>query len=739
MKRSKLILIFVLFFTSGFCSLLYQIIWLRKAFASFGAITPVVSLVISLFMLGLALGSWLGGKHVDVLAGRMRSSPIVLYGLVELLIGTGGILVPRFFLLGANYLLGIGESNSGQYLMGSAMVIAISILPWCLCMGATVPFAMAYVKRLEDYKSSFSYLYLANIFGAVTGILAAGVFLIELFGFSFALWLAAALNAAIACTSFLLGTAGRETLVNSQFRRDNSPEEEQRAVRPEAKDSFAVSILFITGFCSMAMEVVWTRAYTPITTTTIYAYILLLATYLIATGEGLLIYRRHLAALRVRSTDKLLGLLAITSCLPLLLTDPRLHPNKLSIILGLLPFCACLGYLTPSLIDQHSAGSPKIAGRMYAINATGCILGPLFVGYILLPIFGCKWSHALLTLPFMVLFLMRVGSASFNRSSRLVWIPSAFALMALVIFSHTYEDREANPGSLLLRDHTATVIAKGSGQSKALLVNGIPTTFMTPLTKVMAHLPLASLPHKPSSALIICFGMGTTYRSALSWDINVTAVELVPSVKKAFGYFVPNASELIDGKKGKVIIDDGRRYLQRTTEKYDVITLDPPPPVEASASSLLYSEEFYRIAKQRLKENGILQQWYPGGEEHITNAIVGALAKSFPYIRVYRPLRESGLESGLHFLASMEPIDALIPDTMLARMPAGARKDLMEWFPNMTTEQAVMHILSKQVNIAELSSSMNGLTITDDRPANEFFALRRNISALKSLFNIPQR
>ena len=100
--------------------------------------------------------------------------------------------------------------------------------------------------------------------------------------------------------------------------------------------------------------------------------------------------------------------------------------------------------------------------------------------------------------------------------------------------------------------------------TKSLLVNGIGMTVLTPITKFMAHLPLAFHKTPPESALIICFGMGTTYRSALCWNIDTTVVELVPSVTKAFQFYHADAPRFINDPNGHIIIDDGRRYLNRT-------------------------------------------------------------------------------------------------------------------------------------------------------------------------------
>jgi len=146
---------------------------------------------------------------------------------------------------------------------------------------------------------------------------------------------------------------------------------------------------------------------------------------------------------------------------------------------------------------------------------------------------------------------------------------------------------------------------------KKLYVNGISITMLTPITKFMAHLPLALHGGRPGSALVICFGMGTTYRSLLSWGVNTTAVELVPGVIKVFGYFHGDAASVMKDTNGHVVIDDGRRFLLRGKKKYDVITVDPPPPVEAAGSSLLYSEEFYALVNEHLNPGGMFQQWVP--------------------------------------------------------------------------------------------------------------------------------
>src|SRR5438128_983209 len=138
-------ILFSLFFLSGFCILLYQLVWVRIAFAHFGVITPILSVVLSVFMLGLGVGSVLGGEWAQSLSERYKISPALFYGGAELLIGVGAFVVPLLFQAGDDYLLAAGEASSTGYLFVSAVVIAVAILTWRIMMGSTFPLMMSFI------------------------------------------------------------------------------------------------------------------------------------------------------------------------------------------------------------------------------------------------------------------------------------------------------------------------------------------------------------------------------------------------------------------------------------------------------------------------------------------------------------------------------------------------------------------------------------------------------------------
>jgi hypothetical protein len=240
-------------------------------------------------------------------------------------------------------------------------------------------------------------------------------------------------------------------------------------------------------------------------------------------------------------------------------------------------------------------------------------------------------------------------------------------------------------------------------------------------------LPLAFLDHPPQNALVICFGMGTTHRSMLSWGIDSTVVDLVPSVPALFWYYHADGPQLLKSPQSHVVVDDGRRFLERTAGQYDVIVIDPPPPIGAAGSSLLYSREFYSAAKKRLRTHGILQQWYPGGDLVTTAAIAHALKESFPYVRAFVSIDGRGI----HYLASRQPIPYRSAAELAKRMPPSAAADLVEWGPFPTAEQQFEVILKREVPIDRVVAlDINAPAMQDDRPVNEYDLLRTTGSRL---------
>jgi spermidine synthase len=727
---------FAFFFISGFCSILYELIWLRLAMARFGVTTPMVSIVLSGFMAGLGIGSWAVGRLVRKYAVRVATSPLRLYAMAELLIGCSAIVVPLELLAGRYVLEHVGNSlslSSLGYYVAAGVWLACTLIPWCACMGATIPLGMFAIRSDGNLESrrSFSFLYLANVLGAVAGALIP-LLLIEIFGFTGTLRVGMALNLAICGAALVIAKKTAKKITSPQTPQAGGADEVEQDDTGGGSTAWRqmlgngkLWLLFATGLTSMGMEVVWTREFAVYIGNLVYSFATILGVYLAATFIGSSVYR--VWSRRHSSEGSLVWqFIWLAGLIPLLTADPRLTilPSWLRVPVGIAAFSGLLGFMTPKLVDSFSEGDPNRAGIGYAVNVAGCILGPLVAGFLLLPYLEERHALITLALPWLLValwFTLFRPAAAKRFAEQPAIISGGILLASVLLIFMTQSYVQQVPGAQVRRDSTATVIAAGQGMAKGLYVNGVSMTFLTPITKLMSALPLAFLDHAPRKALVICFGMGTTHRSMLSWGIDSTAVDLVPSVPALFWYYHGDGAQLLQSPHSHVIVDDGRRFLERTNEQYDVIVLDPPPPIGAAGSSLLYSREFYSAAKKRLRPDGILQQWFPGADVTTAAAIARALLESFPYVRAF----VSFDGRGIHYLASEQPIPQRSAAELANRMPASAAADFVEWGPLPTAERQFAAILKREISVVWVASwDKNAPAMQDDRPINEYDLLR---------------
>jgi len=344
-------------------------------------------------------------------------------------------------------------------------------------------------------------------------------------------------------------------------------------------------------------------------------------------------------------------------------------------------------------------------------------------GFVILPWLSERWALCLIASPlFAIGYVKSRGAAvSDGRLYRRLYDGALVLSIFIAFLARDYD--LLFPEGRELRDHTATVIAAGTDLDKHLMVNGVGMTKLTPITKMMVHLPLAFQHGRAANGLVICFGMGTTFRSMLSWGIRTTAVDLVPSVPKMFSYYHADAEAVARSPLARIVIDDGRRFLERSPQKFDVIATDPPPPIGAPGSSLLYSEEFYAVIKPHLAPGGILQIWFPGGDPVTLAAVTKSLRDSFPYVRAWTSIEGWGV----HYLASMTPINATSTALDLAgALPARAAADMVEWNADSTPERMFGDVLGHELSLDSLiAPAASAPPITDDRPVNEYFFLRQ--------------
>jgi hypothetical protein len=251
---------------------------------------------------------------------------------------------------------------------------------------------------------------------------------------------------------------------------------------------------------------------------------------------------------------------------------------------------------------------------------------------------------------------------------------------------------------------------------------------MTALTvdaKLMALMPEFVQP-SAQRMLVIAFGMGSTYRSGLRSGLTVDGVELVPSVPQMLGHFQPDAAAVLQNPRGRVIIADGRNYVELTDERYDIVVVDPPPPIQSSGTVVLYSQEFYRAAASRLNVGGVMMEWMPGGQ---TVDEFRAHVRTFSSVFADVLLAFGPSTHGVYMLGSASPVtlDQASIASVLSR--PGVIGDLDEAADAPTSTAAGWLALMPTLawiggtDVARFGGT--GPLITDDRPLTEYFLLRQ--------------
>jgi spermidine synthase len=244
------------------------------------------------------------------------------------------------------------------------------------------------------------------------------------------------------------------------------------------------------------------------------------------------------------------------------------------------------------------------------------------------------------------------------------------------------------------------------------------------VTKAMAHLPIV-VHGGAEDTLVICFGMGTTYRSALTHGGRVDVVELTPGVFDSFDEFFADAAEVRANPRGRMIVNDGRNFLLLTRKRYDVITLDPPPPIDAAGVNNLYSREFLELMRAHLKPGGIVAHWLPpigrgagiadGGMLHV---LVATFFDVFPHVRVIPSQLYLG-KFGFHLLGSNEPFTLDRERLMRALENPAVAADMDEFSWDRLQPERFLY----EAQVKGPAGARPEL-LTDDHPVLEFNLIR---------------
>ncbi len=257
-----------------------------------------------------------------------------------------------------------------------------------------------------------------------------------------------------------------------------------------------------------------------------------------------------------------------------------------------------------------------------------------------------------------------------------------------------------------------------------LWVGGVSMTLLTVDAKLMPILPLIARPES-DRALVVAFGMGTAFRSALIAGLETDAVELVPSVPKMFGHYYADADAVLADPRGEVFIADGRNHLELSTERFDIILTDPPPPIQSSGVSVISSLEYYQQGLEHLTPGGVMMQWTPyGTTESDLKEHIRTFASVFAHVTAIRG--PGGY--GFYMLGSQDAVE-MDPGAIASVLERpGVLADISSSFDSPTTtvdgwtKVIDDHIWMSDDTLRRYAG--DGPLITDDEPRPEYFLLR---------------
>jgi len=407
------------FFLSGFCGLVYQIIWMRMIGHVFGNSVFATATVLAAFMGGLALGSYAGGMVADCREDRVR-----LYGVLEILIGLFCMALPVLLGAAAPVYGAVYRAFDGTSVwlhLVRAVTCGLTLLVPTTCMGATLPLLLRhFVRRQDTLGWTVGLVYAINTFGAVAGCVLTGFFLIPVLGLSKTVGIAIFVNIAVGVIAIAFleerkrAEAGPQK-VGEPEAADESPGRSEGGTFSSRESRVAMLAFGISGVAAMIDEVALTRAFGMVLGSSTYAFSLMLSAFILGIGLGSIVLARWVEPSRdlvlgVGATQWAIGVSTLFMVLMVgqlpewivgLIGRHRSSFASIQILeflylflIMLVPTCL-MGLMFPlvtSIWTRRPENVGRSSGQAYFVNTVGAILGSLLGGFVLLPVLGVQRS-----------------------------------------------------------------------------------------------------------------------------------------------------------------------------------------------------------------------------------------------------------------------------------------------------------------------------------------------------------
>ena len=678
-------LLFALFTVSGFAGLIYESIWTHYLKLFLGHAAYAQTLVLALFMGGMAIGAWIASRM-----GARWTNLLRVYAVVELVIGLAAIVFHAVFVAATDAALTqwlpAAESAGAATFLKWGLASAL-ILPQSILLGMTFPLMSAGLLRRHPQRpgEALAMLYFTNSLGAAVGVLASGFVLIERFGLPGTVQLAGYVNIALAIVMWLVAT-GRDPA--SALPAPERTPAGSRATAPHAHLGLMLTIALFTGVASFIYEVAWIRMLSLVLGASTHSFELMLSAFILGLALGGLWIRQRIDRLAQPMT--FLGIVQVVMGLAALATLP-LYGTMFDVMQGvikglartdsgytmflvvshaialaiMLPATFCAGMTLPLItyILLRAGDGERAIGRVYAANTFGSIIGVFAAAHIGLPMLGLKGAMvagSLLDVCLGLALLWRFAPSLRTPAWAGALTVAAFAAVSLgvtldlhkmasgVFRRGTLYDakdarivyyRDGKTTSVSMLEFTEGLSLRTNGKSDgAINMDEKGERISDEATMVMtAAIPLAI---KPDAKQIAVIGMGTglTTHTLLSSPTveRVDTIEIEPFMVEAARNFHPINANAYADPRSNIVFDDAKTYFSTQNRKYDLIISEPSNPWVSGVSSL-FTREFYRLARRHLTEGGLLVQWFQLYEidASLVGSVLVALGQEFPDYAIY--------------------------------------------------------------------------------------------------------
>lgn len=742
-------LVLLLFFLSGACGLVYEVVWMRELTLVFGATAPATSTILASFFAGLALGSFWLGRAID-----RGWAPLRVYAALEAGVGVFAFLMP-FLLSGLDDVYVLlhrrFDASPAQLTAARFTLSFLLLLVPATLMGGTLPVLVKFfADRRERLGWTAARLYAVNTLGAVVGTLGAGFFLILLLGLREAAWLAGVVNLLLAGAALLLARHLESVPPLTPDRQPPAGEYPERIAR------LALFTAGVSGFCGLALEVLWTRALVFFLDNSTHAFSTMLTAFLLGIALGGFAAARvaRSGASRVAwlgATQLLVGLTALLAMPILNGSSPVIQQLSSTAVDAWLPwkwmglrFATSLSVmLVPTLLmgmtlplaieicTRSSAVAGTSVGKVYATNTLAGVAGSLIAGFALIPAVGIRTGIVLvaalnLLAGMIVLFVGRVAGPRVRWPAALV-SAGAFGLVAAALFTggpavlSSYYERMESVAVLSYDEGVGSTVKvfRDERGDKFLSIDGFPVAGTSPgmqdAQKSLAHVPMLLTPVPSPRVNIIGFGSGGTSSGIYRYGVSrIDCVELVPGVIEAARWFPEMNRGILDARGYTLIPGDGRNYALVSEARYDVISIDATSPKMAGNGSL-YTIEFYRLLRERLSEDGLLVQWLPFHllSDTETRMTARTFQAVFPHTTLWlSPMRHHGVLAG-----TMKPLRIDV-EALRQKLELPATREELEPFHTTTVLDFLSWFVMGEEALARYAG--DAPLNTDDHPLLEF-------------------